>query len=92
MRRHGPFDLLVLDGGAPGTSDGIPADPEVLLRPGGTLVVDDFTPAAGWPPRFDGRVDQARMHWLTRPALAAAELRLPPDLAALVAARRFPGN
>jgi hypothetical protein len=30
------------------------------------------------------------MHWLTQPALDAAELRLAPDLAALVATCRFP--
>jgi hypothetical protein len=51
----------------------------------------DLTPAADWPPRFEGEVDQARMCWLTHPALDAAELRLAPDLAALVATRRFPG-
>jgi hypothetical protein len=39
-----------------------------------------------------GQVDQARMHWLTHPALDAAELRLAPDLADLVATRRFPAN
>jgi hypothetical protein len=83
--RAAPFDLLVLDGG------GI-SDPEELLKPGGTIVIDDLTPASAWPPRFEGEVDQARMHWLTHPALAAAELRLAPDLAALVATRRFPGN
>jgi predicted O-methyltransferase YrrM len=82
----GPFDLLVLDGG------GVPADPEELLKPGGTVVIDDLTPAAAWPPRFGGLVDQARMHWLTHPALDAAELRLAPDLAALVATRRFPAS
>ena len=80
----GPFDLLVLDGG------GVPADPEELLKPGGTVVIDDLTPASAWPPRFGGQVDRARMHWLTHPALDAAELRLAPDLAALVATRRFP--
>jgi hypothetical protein len=32
------------------------------------------------------------MHWLTPPALAAAELTMAPDLAALVATRRFPGE
>jgi predicted O-methyltransferase YrrM len=90
--RAAPFDLLVLDGGGQGKGRGTPADPEALLRPGGTLVIDDFTPAAGWPPRFDGQVDRARMHWLTHPALAAAELRLAPDLAALVATRRFPAR
>jgi predicted O-methyltransferase YrrM len=88
----GPFDLLVLDGGAPDKSGGVPADPGELLKPGGTVVIDDLTPAAAWPPRFDGRVDQARMHWLSHPALDAAELRLAPDLAALVATRRFPAS
>jgi hypothetical protein len=62
-----------------------------VLKPGGTVVIDDLTPAATWPPRFGGQVDQARMHWLAHPALDAAELRLAPDLAALVATRRFPG-
>ena len=78
--------LLVLDGG------GYPPDPEELLKPGGTVVVDDLTPASAWPPRFGGQVDQARMHWLTHPALDAAELRLAPDLAALVATRRYPAS
>jgi hypothetical protein len=63
-----------------------------LLKPGGTVVIDDLTPASAWPPRFEGHVDQARMHWLTHPALDAAELRLAPDLAALVATRRFPAS
>lgn len=90
--RAGPFDLLVLDGGAHGKTGGIPADPEALLRPGGTLVIDDLTPASSWPPRFDGETDQARMHWLTHPALDVAELRLAPDLATLVATRRFPAS
>jgi len=90
--RAAPFDLLILDGGAHGKSGGIPADPEELLTPGGTVVIDDLTPASTWPPRFGGQVDQARMHWLTHPDLDAAELRLAPDLAALVATRRYPAS
>jgi predicted O-methyltransferase YrrM len=89
---QGPFDLLVLDGGAHGKSGGRPADPDLLLRPGGTLVIDDLTPARDWPPRFAGQVDEARMHWLGYPGLDATELRLAPDLAALVATRRFPAT
>jgi len=102
---HGPFDLLVLDGGphgkasppaadldggAHGKASPPAADPHVLLRPGGTLVIDDLTPARDWPPRYAGGVDEARMSWLGYPGLDAAELRLAPDLAALVATRRFP--
>jgi predicted O-methyltransferase YrrM len=87
---HGPFDLLVLDGGAHGKVSPPAADPDVLLRPGGTLVIDDLTPARDWPPRYAGGVDEARMSWLGYPGLDATELRLAPDLAALVATRRFP--
>jgi predicted O-methyltransferase YrrM len=86
-----PFDLLVLDGGGQGKQGSEPADPEVLLRPGGMLVLDDLTPAGEWPPMFQGQVDTARMHWLAHPGVDAAEIRLAPDLAALVATRRWPG-
>ncbi len=87
-----PFDLVSLDGGAHGKQGNDPADPDVLLRPGGTLVIDDLTPAREWPPRFEGQLDAARMHWLTHPGLDATELRLAPDLASLVATRRWPGR
>jgi hypothetical protein len=92
IHREGPFDLLVLDGGAHGKKSGgkNSADPHALLRPGGTLVIDDLTPSREWPPRFQGQPDAARMHWLAYPGLDATELRLAPDLAALVATRRWP--
>ncbi|MFI9595035.1 O-methyltransferase [Nonomuraea sp. NPDC052265] len=89
--RDGPYDLLVLDGGGQGKGGEQPIDPHRLLRPGGTVVIDDLTPARHWPPRFGGSVDRVRMHWLDHPGLDAAELRLAPDLAALVATRRFAG-
>jgi predicted O-methyltransferase YrrM len=89
--RAAPFDLLVLDGGGQGKQGSEPADAAVLLRPGGTLVIDDLTPAGQWPPMFRGQVDTVRVHWLAHPDLDAAELRLAPDLAALVATRRWPG-
>jgi predicted O-methyltransferase YrrM len=86
IEEHGPYDLLVLDGGGQGKGDGT-ADPAALLAPGGTVVVDDFTPATGWPPLFDGAPDLPRLHWLTHPALHTAELRLAPDLSVLVGTR-----
>jgi predicted O-methyltransferase YrrM len=84
LYRHGPFDLLVLDGGGQGKADGAAADPARLLAPLGTVVVDDFTPATGWPPLHEGRPDTARLHWLEHPALHAVELRLAADLSAVV--------
>jgi predicted O-methyltransferase YrrM len=86
IHREGPFDLLVLDAGD-GKNN---ADPHALLRPGGTLVIDDLTPSREWPPNFQGQPDAARMHWLTHPGLGATELRLAPDLATLVTIRRHP--
>jgi predicted O-methyltransferase YrrM len=80
----GPFDLLVLDGGGQGKGAEPPLDPAGWLRPGGLLVIDDFTPLTGWPPRLDGEIDTARLHWLDHPALRTTEIRLAPDLATLV--------
>ncbi|MFE2434879.1 O-methyltransferase [Streptomyces sp. NPDC059409] len=86
VEEHRPYDLLVLDGGGQAKGDGA-ADPARLLAPGGTLVVDDFTPATTWPPLFDGAPDHPRLHWLDHPALRSTELRLAPDLAAIVGTR-----
>ncbi len=86
VAEHGPYDLLVLDGGGQAKGDGA-ADPVRLLTPGGTLVVDDFTPATTWPPRHDGTPDHARLHWLNHPSLHSTELRLAPDLSVVVGTR-----
>lgn len=85
---HGPFDLLVLDGGGQHQQGGPAADPVALLRPGGVLVIDDFTPADRWPPLHEGAPDRARLHWLDHPALRCVELPLAPDLAVLLCTRR----
>ncbi|OLZ69494.1 SAM-dependent methyltransferase [Streptomyces sp. IMTB 2501] len=88
IEEYGPFDLLVLDGGGQGKAAGdAPADVERLLVPGGTVVVDDFTPATGWPPLHAGAPDRARLHWLEHPALHSTELRLAADLSSVVGSR-----
>jgi predicted O-methyltransferase YrrM len=87
LAEHAPFDLLVLDGGGNAKTPGPSADPVRLLRPGGVLVVDDFTPSRGAPPVHDGAPDEARLHWLDHPALRTVEIPLAPDLATLVATR-----
>jgi predicted O-methyltransferase YrrM len=87
INRHGPFDLLVLDGGGNG-KNGPPADPEQLLTPAGTLVIDDFTPLTAWPPVHAGVPDEARLAWLEHPALLTTEVRVAPDLSTIIAARR----
>ena len=86
---YGPFDLLVLDGGGQGKGTEPPVDVERWVRPGGLVVLDDFTPATEWPPRYGGRPDTARLHWLRHPGLLATELPLTPTAATIVA-RRLP--
>ncbi|WP_344918962.1 O-methyltransferase [Streptosporangium oxazolinicum] len=85
---HGPYDLLVLDGGGQGKNGEAAADPERLLTPGGVLVVDDFAPSATWPPEHLGRPDSARVHWLDHPALRAVDIPLSGDLSTVVGVRR----
>jgi hypothetical protein len=38
-----------------------------------------------WPPTYQGRVDRARMYWLEHPRLRAAEIRVTPTAASIVA-------
>lgn len=87
LRRSGPFDLLVLDGGGKGKDADIdtPLDPTSgWLNVGGTVVLDDFTPAGS--PRAPLH-DFARQYWLEHPALRTTEIRLSPNLATLVGRR-----
>ncbi len=90
LAEHGPFDLLVLDGGpGAGKSGTDPIDPQQMLVPGGTMTVDDFTPMSEWPPLFQGQIDTPRHHWLSHPDLLTTEVCVAPDMAVLVG-RRYP--
>jgi predicted O-methyltransferase YrrM len=84
LQQHGPFDLLVIDGGGFGGKRGeVPLDPVQWVKPGGTLTIDDFTPTDPWPPD-----DPGRNLWLNHPEAIASEIRLAPDLSTIVARRR----
>lgn len=85
LQQHGPFDLLVIDGGGCGGKRGeVPLDPVQWVKPGGTFTIDDFTPTDPWPPAGD----PGRDLWLGHPAAIASEIRLAPDLSTIVARRR----
>ena len=86
---HGPFDLLVLDGGGSGkTLDDGRVQPQEVLHPGGSLVIDDWTPWDMWPPSETGEFAHSRLHWLEHPDLLASEVRLLPTMSTIVAIRR----
>ncbi len=89
LEAHGPFDLLALDGGGGGKSGDEPIGPRRWLAPGGTVVLDDFTPRTAWPPPHpDGDVDRIRLHWLEHPDLLATEVVTGPTSCTLVATLR----
>ena len=75
---RGPFGFVFADGGSPLDWERILA----LVAPGGLLVKDDLT--AGRP--VEG--DPVREFLLRDPRLAAAEVRVTPAVAAIVAVRR----
>jgi predicted O-methyltransferase YrrM len=89
LEAHGPFDLLALDGGGTGKSGDEPLAPRDWLAPGGTVVIDDFTPRATWPPLHpDGGPDRPRLHWLEHPELVCTEVVTGPTSATLVGTLR----
>jgi len=76
---HGPFDLLFSDGG-PKRQPGDPEKLLPLLRPGGLIVLDDYTPGYG--------EDVSRQIWLKNPAYRAVEVMLTSSASAIVATKR----
>lgn len=76
---RGPLDLVFSDGGP----KRLPGDPErllPLLRPGGLVVLDDYTPGYG--------EDVSRQIWLENPAYRAVEVGLTPSASAILATKR----
>ena len=83
LEAHGPFDLLALDGGGGGKSGEAPIEPRRWLAPGGTVVLDDFTPRTSWP-----HDDPPRLHWLEHPDAPCTEVVTGPTSCTLVGTLR----
>ena len=84
-----PFDLVFFDGGQWKRLD-VVAESEALLalvKPGGTVVIDDMTPPALWPEEWRGKPDPVREFWLRDPRMRATELLTTSETAALVATK-----
>ena len=79
-RDRAPFDLLFSDGG-PKRAPGDPEKLAPLVRAGGLVVLDDYTP--GHP----DKKDPARRIWLENSLYRAQELLVAPDAAVILAVR-----
>lgn len=86
LQAYAPFSLLFLD--VREIKQSGPDRVTELLEPGGIAVLDDFTPCAGWPPIYEGRVDVVRQQWLTDERFTSVEVMVASDAAVVVATRR----
>lgn len=85
---RGPFDLLVHDGGwGAGKDGGVRIQPGDVLKVGGVMTVDDYTPFKAWPPLFRGEPDDSRVFWLDHPEMLATEICVTPTMAVILARR-----
>lgn len=85
---HSPFDMLVSDGG-PKREPEAPDLLKPLLRVGGLLVLDDYTPESAWAEqdRADYATDASRTIWLANPDWSATEVQVAPEMAVILATR-----
>ncbi len=81
MPAEAPFDLLFYDGGGKQHPERDGEQVFGLLAPGGTIVMDDLAPGRS----VEG--DPVRSFWLRRADLAAVEVTLSPEMAAIVGVR-----
>lgn len=82
---HGPFDMLFVDARAP--KEDHPDDLIGAVRPGGMIVLDDFTPIEAQPREWRDRADPLRDFWLHDPRLHSVEIQIAPGMAVILATR-----
>jgi predicted O-methyltransferase YrrM len=85
---HAPFDMLFSDGGPKRQ----PEDPGLLaplLRVGGLLLLDDYTPESAWTEeeRVAYADDVSRSIWLENPDWSAIEIQLSARMSVILATR-----
>jgi predicted O-methyltransferase YrrM len=84
-----PFDLLFFDADAQvllARRDGWDQLLE-LLKPGGTVVMDDLAPVEMWPSEWKGMTDHKREFSLCNPRVAGTEVRTSPTTVSLIATK-----
>jgi predicted O-methyltransferase YrrM len=86
LARWAPFDIFFCDGGGKRTDPDAVID---MVAPGGWLVLDNFTPSSQWPPRYQGEIDDLRLHYLCSPEVVAAEVLVSAEEACIIATRRL---
>jgi predicted O-methyltransferase YrrM len=86
LREHAPFAMLFADGGK--AKDVGAPDLIEMMQPGGLIVLDDLTPVEQWPDKWQGWQDPVRAFWLNDERVVAAEVRVSPTSAVLLATRR----
>jgi len=77
---RGPFDLLFSDGG-PKRKPGDPEKLAPLVRPGGLVLLDDYTPD------YPDADDISRRVWLDNPGYRAQEIMVSREASVIVAVR-----
>lgn len=82
LAEHAPFSLIFIDAESARVS---PREEIVdMIETGGMIVLDDFTPSAGWPPMEGGRVDQLRQEWLTDDRFTSVDVMVAADTSVLI--------
>jgi predicted O-methyltransferase YrrM len=88
-RRSAPYALIFSDGG-PKREPDAPDLLAPLLRPGGLVVLDDFTPESVWTDqeRQEWSQDPTRLIWSEHPGYLCTEVQLSARASVLLAVRR----